>query len=88
MNRTNNTPDDHHVVTIPGSKSITHRALIAGGLAVGKTVLRNDLRCEDTRHTAHVLEAIGVRMERNGGHLVIEGIGENTWNQPWEKALT
>ncbi len=87
MNRTKITPGDHHVVTIPGSKSITHRALIAGGLAAGKTVLKNDLRCEDTRHTAHVLEAIGVKMERNGDHLIMEGIGENTWNQPWEKAL-
>jgi len=87
MNRTNNTPGDHHVVTIPGSKSITHRALIAGGLAAGKTVLRNDLRCEDTRHTAHILEAIGVKMERNGDHLVMEGIGENALNQPFEKAL-
>lgn len=87
MNRTKISLGDHHVVTIPGSKSITHRALIAGGLAVGKTILRNDLDCEDTRHTAHVLEAIGVKMERNGGHLVMEGIGENTWNQTWEKAL-
>lgn len=87
MNRTKKNPGDHHVVTIPGSKSITHRALIAGGLAAGKTVLRNDLRCEDTRHTAHVLEAIGVKMERNGDHLVMEGIGENALEQPWEKAL-
>jgi len=87
MNRTKISPGDHHVVTIPGSKSITHRALIAGGLAAGKTVLRNDLRCEDTLHTAHVLETIGVKMERNGDHLVMEGVGENTWNQPWEKAL-
>jgi len=87
MNRRKKTPGDHHVVTIPGSKSITHRALIAGGLAAGKTVLRNDLRCQDTRHTVHALETIGVKMERNGDHLVMEGIGENTWNHPWEKAL-
>ena len=87
MNKTKITPGDHHVVTIPGSKSITHRALIAGGLAAGKTVLRNDLRCEDTRHTAHVLEAIGVKMERNGDHLVMAGIGEIALDQPFEKAL-
>ena len=78
---------DSHVVTIPGSKSITHRALIAGGLAAGKTVLKNDLRCEDTRHTAHVLEAIGAKMKRNGNHLLMEGIGEKVRECPWEKAL-
>ncbi|MBW2708255.1 MAG: 3-phosphoshikimate 1-carboxyvinyltransferase [Deltaproteobacteria bacterium] len=87
MNRTKISPGDHHVVTIPGSKSITHRALIAGGLATGKTVLKNDLKCEDTHHTAHVLEAIGVKMKRNGDQLLMEGIGENTGGQTWEKAL-
>lgn len=87
MNRTEILPGNHHVVTIPGSKSITHRALIAGGLAAGKTILRNDLKCEDTLHTAHVLAAIGVRMLRNGNNLIMEGIGERAWGQPWEKAL-
>ncbi len=87
MNRTEILPGNHHVVTIPGSKSITHRALIAGGLAAGKTILRNDLKCEDTLHTAHVLAAIGVRMLRNGNNLIMEGIGQRAWGQPWEKAL-
>jgi 3-phosphoshikimate 1-carboxyvinyltransferase len=87
MNRVKTTWGDPHVVTIPGSKSITHRALIAGGLAAGRTVLKNDLRCEDTFHTAHVLKAIGVKMKRNGNHLIIEGLGEKARDQPWEKAL-
>ena len=87
MNPTTIYPGDDHVVTIPGSKSITHRALIAGGLAAGKTVLKNDLRCEDTRHTAHALKAMGVKMERNGETLTMEGIGEGACEQPFEKAL-
>jgi 3-phosphoshikimate 1-carboxyvinyltransferase len=77
----------HLTVTIPGSKSITHRALIAGGLAEGETVLRNDLRCEDTYHTAQALQAIGVRMVRERDHLVMEGIGANPSEQLWEKAV-
>ncbi len=78
---------DDDVVTIPGSKSITHRALIAGGLAGGKTILKNDLQCDDTRHTARALKAMGVQMKRNGNHLVMEGIGEKVSFQPWEKAV-
>ena len=74
-------------VTIPGSKSITHRALIAGGLAEGETLLRNDLQCEDTYHTAQALKAVGVKMVRDGDHLIMEGIGEKGPRQPWEKAV-
>jgi len=77
----------HLTVTIPGSKSITHRALIAGGLAEGETILRNDLQCEDTFHTAQALKAIGVKMVRDGDHLIMEGIGEKGPVQPFEKAV-
>ncbi|OQY45888.1 MAG: 3-phosphoshikimate 1-carboxyvinyltransferase [Desulfobacteraceae bacterium 4572_87] len=87
MNPTIISPYDDYGVTIPGSKSITHRALIAGGLAAGKTVLKNDLRCEDTHHTARVLKALGVRMKRNGNHLIMEGMGGKAREHPWEKAL-
>jgi 3-phosphoshikimate 1-carboxyvinyltransferase len=77
----------HLTVTIPGSKSITHRALIAGGLAERETILRNDLQCEDTYHTAQALKSIGVKMVRDGDHLIMEGIGEKGPLQPWEKAI-
>jgi 3-phosphoshikimate 1-carboxyvinyltransferase len=87
MNKAKSVLEEPHVVTIPGSKSITHRALIAGGLAAGETILKNDLRCEDTFHTAHVLAAIGVKMKRNGNHLHMEGLGEKVWDPLWEKAL-
>ena len=78
---------NHLTVTIPGSKSITHRALIAGGLAEGTTVLRNDLISEDTLHTARALENIGVRMKRCDDNLVVEGINQKKCDQPWEMAV-
>ena len=87
MNRRKKTRSDHYTVTIPGSKSITHRALIAGGLADGKTILRNYLDCEDTRHTVHGLRAIGVKMARDGKDLIVTGIGETACDRPYEKAL-
>jgi len=48
------------VVTIPGSKSYTHRALILSSLADGESVLINGLRCEDTEHTVQALIKFGV----------------------------
>ncbi len=53
----------HHcdsVVTIHGSKSYTHRALIVSALADGESVLVNALRSEDTEHTLRGLRQIGI----------------------------
>jgi len=53
----------HHcdaVVTIPGSKSYTHRALVVSALAEGESLLIHGLRSEDTAHTARALEKFGV----------------------------
>ena len=48
------------VVTIPGSKSYTHRALILSSLADGESVLINALQCEDTESTVRALIKFGV----------------------------
>jgi 3-phosphoshikimate 1-carboxyvinyltransferase len=53
----------HHcdaVITIPGSKSYTHRALITSALADGESILMNALQSGDTEHTARALEQFGV----------------------------
>jgi 3-phosphoshikimate 1-carboxyvinyltransferase len=47
-------------VTIPGSKSYTHRALIISALADGESILSNALRSEDTEYTAQALREFGV----------------------------
>lgn len=50
-------------VVIPGSKSLTHRALICASLAKGKSIIRNPLFSEDTKATISILEALGVKFE-------------------------
>jgi 3-phosphoshikimate 1-carboxyvinyltransferase len=50
------------VVTIPGSKSYTHRALILSSLADGESILIHALRCEDTERTAQALLKFGVEI--------------------------
>ncbi len=65
------------VVTIPGSKSFTHRALIVSALADGESVLLNALRSEDTEHTAGALEKFGVPIFVGGDSIRVQGTGGN-----------
>ena len=51
------------VVTVPGSKSLTNRALLIAALASGESVLRGALDSEDTRIMADALRQIGVPLE-------------------------
>ena len=59
----------------PPSKSYTHRALIAGALADGETVLRTPLLAQDTHRTLAALRTLGVSITGNGDPLRIRGTG-------------
>ncbi|HMK51868.1 MAG TPA: 3-phosphoshikimate 1-carboxyvinyltransferase [Thermodesulfobacteriota bacterium] len=63
------------VVTIPGSKSYTHRALIISSLADGESILIDALRCEDTEHTAQGLIKFGVPVFWESGRVRVVGKG-------------
>ena len=54
------------VATVPGDKSISHRALILGALAVGETTIEGLLEAEDVRATAAALQALGADIGRHG----------------------
>jgi 3-phosphoshikimate 1-carboxyvinyltransferase len=62
-------------VPVPGSKSITQRALIAAALADGETSLLGPLESEDTRYTARALEQMGILVDKNGSRWIIRGQG-------------
>jgi len=51
-------------LTIPGDKSISHRALMLGGLAEGETEITGFLAGEDCLATLRALQALGVHIER------------------------
>src|SRR5271156_312998 len=51
-------------VRVPGDKSISHRALILGALAVGTTRISGLLEGEDVLNTAKAMRALGARVER------------------------
>lgn len=51
---------------VPGDKSISHRALILGALAVGETRIFGLLEGEDVLNTAKAMRALGAKVERTG----------------------
>ncbi len=55
---------------VPGSKSITNRALVLAALAEGTTVLRGVLHSDDTRHMRNALEQLGI---------VVTDLDQTTW---------
>ncbi len=63
------------VVSIPGSKSYTHRALITSSLADGVSFLTNALRSEDTLYTAQGLEKMGIKITWEKEGVRVQGKG-------------
>jgi 3-phosphoshikimate 1-carboxyvinyltransferase len=67
-------------VDVPGDKSISHRALILGGLASGETRISGLLEGEDVLHTAGAIRAFGADVERLGaGEWRVRG---GDWRSP------
>ncbi|HXP94420.1 MAG TPA: 3-phosphoshikimate 1-carboxyvinyltransferase [Candidatus Binatia bacterium] len=60
---------------VPGDKSISHRALLFGALAAGRTEITGLLESEDVRATRGCLEAMGASVHADEARLVVEGAG-------------
>lgn len=67
---------------IPGDKSISHRAVMLGSLAFGRTEVRHFLNSADCVSTANIFRAMGVRISQKGNSLVIQGKGLNSLRPP------
>lgn len=63
------------VIDVPGSKSITQRAMIAAALAKGVSRLQGALRSEDTELLADALSKLGMEIEWDGAGLTIKSNG-------------
>jgi 3-phosphoshikimate 1-carboxyvinyltransferase len=63
-------------VRVPGDKSISHRSLILGALAVGETRISGLLEGEDVLNTAKAMQALGAKVERRSdGVWSVRGVG-------------
>ncbi|WP_031516246.1 3-phosphoshikimate 1-carboxyvinyltransferase [Desulfofalx alkaliphila] len=70
------------VVSVPGDKSISHRAVMLGALARGQTVIHNFLMAEDCISTIACFRALGVKIEQNDGVITVRGNGLHGLQEP------
>ena len=73
-------------VRVPGDKSISHRALLFGAIAEGRTTIEGLLPAEDPISTASCLRAMGADISpvADGGLITIDGVGLDGLKEPSE----
>ncbi len=67
---------------VPGDKSISHRALLLGGLAAGETRITGLLEGDDVLRTAAAMRAFGASVEGAGGEWIVRGVGNGCLLEP------
>ncbi len=71
------------VADVPGDKSISHRSLIFGALAVGETKISGLLEGQDVLDTAKAMRAFGATVTRHGaGVWTVNGVGVGGLQEP------
>ncbi len=71
-------------VSVPGDKSISHRAALIAALANQSSQISNYSSSKDCGSTLSCLQALGVSIEQDGNDLLIEGIGNGRFVAPVE----
>jgi len=69
-------------ITIPGDKSISHRSIMFGSIAEGRTTVSGFLLGEDCLSTIDCFRKLGVTIELNGNNVVIDSPGISGWKEP------
>ncbi len=69
-------------IFVPGDKSISHRALILGACAIGKTTIENLLESEDVLATLKALKELGVNIKKNQNLWEVRGNGLGSLTNP------
>jgi 3-phosphoshikimate 1-carboxyvinyltransferase len=69
-------------IEVPGDKSISHRSIMFGALAEGKTVIRHFLKGEDCLSTIDCFRKLGVEIEETDEEIIVHGTGWNGLKEP------
>ena len=69
-------------VRVPGDKSISHRSLMLGGLASGRSRITGLLEGEDVLRTGDAMRAMGARIERTADEWIVDGVGNGCFVEP------
>ena len=69
-------------IKVPGDKSISHRSIMLGSIADGITRVSGFLEGEDSLATLSAFRDMGVKIERNGSNVTINGVGKYGLKEP------
>ena len=75
-------------ITVPGDKSISHRAVMLGALANGTTHITGFLMGEDCLSTIDCFRKMGVEIEITDSEVIVEGVGLHGLCAPEETLYT
>ena len=78
----------HGIITVPGDKSISHRAIMLGALADGTTRITGFLMGEDCLSTIDCFRKMGVEIEVGEREVLVHGVGLHGLKQPAEPLYT
>lgn len=62
-------------ITLPGDKSISHRAIMLASIGEGKSIIKNFLRAEDTLSTINAFRSLGIEINQLPTEVIVEGKG-------------
>jgi len=71
-------------ISIPGDKSVSHRAVIIAAMAEGETRIENYATGEDCASTIKCIRQLGVEVEQHGTSVVVRGVGKSGFRKPHE----
>jgi 3-phosphoshikimate 1-carboxyvinyltransferase len=81
--RARRSPGLRGIASIPGDKSISHRSLIVGALAIGETQIKGLLEADDVLRTASAMRLLGAEVSRAGpGEWRVRGRGVGGLAEP------
>lgn len=81
-------PSLQGTLTIPGDKSVSHRSVMFGSIATGRTTVSGFLLGEDCLSTIDCFRKLGVEIEVDGTNVTIDSVGIDAWQEPTEVLYT
>lgn len=69
-------------ISLPGDKSISHRAVMLGAISKGRTSARGLLDCDDCNYTIRAFRDMGVNITKEGDVTLVEGVGLRGLKRP------
>ena len=83
-----NKPSLNGSITVPGDKSISHRSVMFGAIAQGKTTVEGFLLGEDCLSTIDCFRKLGVEIEVKDTNVTVISPGIENWQEPKEVLYT